>query len=75
MGHPLFALFNHPAPRVADAAALMMRAIAEGGAAAAEPMRAAALSEGAILHHLSCALGPQVWGHGAGLGRFSLLGG
>ncbi|GAB4814092.1 hypothetical protein N2152v2_001138 [Parachlorella kessleri] len=59
MGHPLFALFSHPAPRVAEAAALLMRAIAEGGSDAAEPMRAAALSEGAILHHLLNALGPQ----------------
>lgn len=60
LGHPLFMLFNHPAPRVAEAAALLMRSIAEGGAAAAEPMRVAALSEGAILHHLINAIGPQV---------------
>ncbi len=60
MGRPLFALFSHAAPRVSDAAALVMRAIAEGGAAAAEPMRDAALAEGAILHHLHAALGMQV---------------
>jgi len=29
-----------------------MRAVAEGGANAAAPMREAALTEGAILHHL-----------------------
>ena len=41
------------AGRVLDAAALIMRAVAEGGANAAAPMREAALTEGAILHHLS----------------------
>lgn len=41
------------AGRVLDAAALVMRAVAEGGANAAAPMREAALSEGAMLHHLS----------------------
>ena len=41
------------AGRVLDAAALVMRAVAEGGANAAAPMREAALTEGAILHHLS----------------------
>jgi DnaJ family protein C protein 13 len=58
LGRPLFSLFAHPAPRVADAAALLMRAVAEGGAAAAAPMREAALVEGAVLHHLLGALGP-----------------
>ena len=52
LGRPLFALFSHPAPRVAHAAALLMRAVAEGGAEAAQPMREAALAEGAILQHL-----------------------
>ncbi len=33
-----------------------MRAIAERGAAAAAPMRVAALREGALLHHLQLAL-------------------
>jgi DnaJ family protein C protein 13 len=33
-----------------------MRAIAECGAAAAAPMRDAALREGALLHHLQLAL-------------------
>lgn len=44
LGRPLFALFSHPAPRVAHAAALIMRAVAEGGAEAAQPMREAALT-------------------------------
>jgi DnaJ family protein C protein 13 len=56
LGRPLFALFNHPATRVADGTAVIMRAIAERGAAAAAPMRDAALREGAILHHLQLAL-------------------
>lgn len=56
LGRPLFALFNHPAARVADGAAVLMRAIAERGAAAAAPMRDAALREGALLHHLQLAL-------------------
>ncbi|KAK9915634.1 hypothetical protein WJX75_001835 [Coccomyxa subellipsoidea] len=53
LGHPLFALFSHPARRVLDAAALIMRAVASGGENAAAPMREAALTEGAMLHHLS----------------------
>lgn len=44
LGSPLFSLFSHPAPRVAHAAALIMRAVAEGGAEAAQPMRGAALT-------------------------------
>ena len=44
LGRPLFTLFSHPAPRVAHAAALLMRAVAEGGAEAAQPMREAALT-------------------------------
>lgn len=56
LGRPLFVLFNHPAARVADGTAVIMRAIAERGAAAAAPMRDAALREGAILHHLQLAL-------------------
>jgi DnaJ homolog subfamily C member 13 len=42
LGHGLFSLFSHPAPRVADGAAVVMRAIA--GAARGvlgRPMRAA----------------------------------
>lgn len=57
VGRPLFALFEHPASRVRDAAALLTRTIAEGGAAAAVPMRRAALLEGALLHHLYIAVG------------------
>ncbi|KAF8069423.1 GRV2 [Scenedesmus sp. PABB004] len=56
LGRPLFELFAHPAARVADGAAVLMRSIAECGAAAAAPMRDAALREGALLHHLSIAL-------------------
>ena len=41
----------HPG-RVLDAAALLMRAVVEGGTNAAAPMREAALTEGAMLHHL-----------------------
>jgi hypothetical protein len=42
-----------------DAAALVMRAVVEGGANAAAPMREAALAEGALLHHLSLAMAGQ----------------
>ena len=48
------------AARVLDAAALVMRAVAEGGASAAAPMREAALAEGALLTHLLAALSTQV---------------
>ncbi len=58
VGRPLFSLFNHPAKQVSDVAALVMQAIAEGGATAAAPMREAALAEGAVLHHVLSALGP-----------------
>ncbi|GFR46449.1 hypothetical protein Agub_g8023, partial [Astrephomene gubernaculifera] len=56
LGPPLFALCHHPAPRVTQGAALIMRAVAESGAAAAAPMRQAALRHGALLHHLHAAL-------------------
>ena len=52
LGAPLFALFEHPAPRLLDGVALMMRAVAEGGVLAATPMREAALAEGSLLSHL-----------------------
>ena len=64
LGRPLFALFSHPAPRVAHAAALIMRAVAEGGAEAAQPMREAALTgaracmlalPGPVLHPIALA--------------------
>ena len=48
------------AARVLDGAALIMRAVAEGGAAAAGPLREAALAEGAMLHHLHTAVTAQV---------------
>ncbi len=44
------------AGRVVDGAALIMRAVAEGGASSAAPMREAALGEGAMLHHLAIAV-------------------
>ncbi|KAK9807966.1 hypothetical protein WJX73_008492 [Symbiochloris irregularis] len=56
LGRPLFRLFSHPARTVLDATALVMQAIAERGASAAVPMREAALTDGAILLHLSLAL-------------------
>jgi DnaJ family protein C protein 13 len=56
LGRPLFQLVMHPARRVADGAALVMRAVAESGATAAMPMREAALREGAFLHHLTLAI-------------------
>lgn len=56
LGRPLFQLVMHPAKRVADGAALLVRAIAESGATAALPMREAALREGAFLRHLSSSL-------------------
>lgn len=38
LGRPLFALFSHPAPRVADAAAHLMRAIAGTARACYAPL-------------------------------------
>lgn len=66
LGRPLFSLFSHPAARVADGTAVIMRAIAErGAAAAAAPMRDAALREGAVLQHLQLALfATGAWGWG-----------
>lgn len=48
----LFALFGHPAESVREAVAVIMRTIAEEDAIAAEPMRDAALRDGALLRHL-----------------------
>ncbi|GAX72903.1 hypothetical protein CEUSTIGMA_g358.t1 [Chlamydomonas eustigma] len=56
IGRPLFSLFQHPAADVADGATLLMAAIAGAGAEAAEPLREAALAEGAVLTHLHRAL-------------------
>ena len=56
LGRPLFSLFDHPAPRVADGLAGLMRCVAECGATTAAPMREAALREGALLLHLKKAL-------------------
>ena len=52
LGRPLFALFNHPSPRVRVSAARIMQCVAdstENGSV----LRAAALREGALLQHLS----------------------
>ena len=43
-----------------DGAALIMRAVAEGGASSAGLMREAALAEGAMLHHLASAVAGKV---------------
>jgi hypothetical protein len=48
----LFALFAHPAAGVFETVALIMRTIAEEDGVAAEPMRDAALKDGALLRHL-----------------------
>ena len=48
------------AGRVVDGAALIMRAVADGGASSAGPMREAALGEGAMLHHLASAAAGKV---------------
>ncbi len=48
----LFALFGHPAEGVRETVAVIMRAIAEEDAIAAESMRDAALRDGALLRHL-----------------------
>ena len=48
----LFALFGHPAEGVRETIAVIMRAIAEEDAVAAESMRDAALRDGALLRHL-----------------------
>ncbi len=48
------------AGRVLDGAALIMRAVAEGGASAAAPLREAALTEGAMLHHMLVAVSSPV---------------
>ena len=60
LGAPLFALFEHPAPRLLEGVALVMRAVAQGGVLAAAPMREAALAEGALLSHLLLAVTQQV---------------
>ncbi|KAJ4953933.1 hypothetical protein NE237_030765 [Protea cynaroides] len=52
----LFALFGHPAESVRETVAVIMRTIAEEDAIAAEPMRDAALRDGALLRHLLYAL-------------------
>ena len=77
IGRPLFSLFHHPSPLVADGATLLMAAIAGAGAAAAEPLREAALAEGAVLTHLHRALfmapPATAGGTGAGAGQQAQL--
>jgi hypothetical protein len=48
-------LFSHPDARVHEGAALLTRAVAAAGPAAAAPMRDAALQEGALLAALAAA--------------------
>ena len=52
--------FHYPAGRAVGAAAAIMRAIADGGTAAAAPMREAALTQGSLLHHLYIAVSSHV---------------
>ena len=56
-----------PAGRVGEGVAVLMRAVAESGPAAAAPMRESALREGAALQHLQQALFAPgrwlAWGH------------
>lgn len=56
LGRPLFEMSSHPARRVGDAASLLMKVVARGGRHSAEPMRAAALLEGAFLKYLLIAV-------------------
>lgn len=56
LGRKLFSLFQDPRLPVYDGLSIVMRTLAEGGIKAAEPMRKAALQEGALLTHLRCAL-------------------
>ena len=52
LGRKLFCLFGKYNLPLLDGLAMLMRTIAEGGSRAAEPMRKAAMEEGAILSHL-----------------------
>lgn len=56
LGRTLFSLFSDARLPVYDGLALVMRTLAEGGSKAAEPMRQAALQEGAVLTHLRIAM-------------------
>ena len=56
LGRPLFALFTNPSARTRIHVARVMQAIAEEGNEAAALLRAAALREGALLHHLAAAV-------------------
>lgn len=56
LGRKLFSLFQDPRLPVYNGLALVMRTLAEGGIKAAEPMRRAALEQGALLTHLRCSL-------------------
>jgi len=59
LGKPLFSLFAHPSARTRVYTARMMQAIAEEGSGAAAMLRAAALREGAVLHHLNISVLPK----------------
>lgn len=56
LGRTLFSLFSDARLPVYNGLALVMRTLAEGGSKAAEPMRHAALQEGALLTHLRIAM-------------------
>lgn len=63
LGRKLFSLFGHSNLPVSDGLARLMRTLAEGGSRAAEPMRRAAIEEGALLSHLILALEPNKGAH------------
>ena len=56
IGRPFFGLFSHPAESVHHYAAYIMESISESGSAIMEPIRNAALQEGAYLSHLKSAI-------------------
>uniref|UniRef100_A0A7S2T2D5 J domain-containing protein n=1 Tax=Chloropicon primus TaxID=1764295 RepID=A0A7S2T2D5_9CHLO len=56
IGRPFFQLFGHPAESVHHYAAYMMESVAESGSSIMEPIRNAALQEGAYLSHLKTAI-------------------
>jgi DnaJ family protein C protein 13 len=62
LGRNLFAIFRDSRVPVCNGLALVMKTLAEGGARSAEPMRSAAMHEGAILVHLRRAMEPDAPG-------------
>ena len=49
------------AGHVVAAATVLMRTLAQAGSSVSEPLRQAALEEGALLFHLSLAVSSKVW--------------